>query len=661
MGRTCWRFGLGILAWALSLWGCAREVRPANPDIAFITLDTTRADRLGCYGCSLAATPVLDEFAGRATRFAYACAPTGATLPSHATMLTGLTQLEHGVYRNATFHLKDEYQTLPEMLAPRGYEAAAFISSISLDERFGTDQGFSPYRVPENTRTGEEVTDLALAWLDARAGAAPLMLWVHYWDPHDPYEPLEPFASATRGSPYDAELSYMDHHLGRLLAGLRARGLFEDAHVIIAGDHGEGLYEHGERYHGLLLYDTTIHVPLLWKLPGQTQGRVVADGVALADITPTLVELLDLAEPGPFAGRSLVPALERGRPLARAGVYTGSLIPYLTYEWSPLHAWQTEDWKYIEGPEPELYHRPSDPREERNRVTEDRAVAAAMAAALADYLRVHDRHERFVAAKEVDESLREQMGSLGYITHEDDPDEGPPGGRCFPNPMRCVYHETLFEALRTAMRGQAWEDAQAAADRILAVMPNQTQALGSKGQALLFAGHPKRAIPLLERHRELCPQDWETWRALARARFELGEYASAAGLYEQIPFGGEDMVTLRRRVGALAAAGRFDSARQTIERGRLAFASLGAETVWHQLDEAVDAVEGHGFTRLAATPGARERQVRALTRLAMRPETVRLLERWAAADPGSLEPGLRDSLLATPKKPGRSKRRAPPE
>ncbi len=415
--RPAWLIVAACLA---AVWaGCGSGRTPdRRPDVILITLDTTRADRIGCYGCDFAATPILDAFAGEATRFRDATAHIAMTLTSHTTMLTGLTQLEHGVHRNSSYLLHDEFQTLAELLKEAGYETAAFVSSYALAPQYGLTQGFDVYLCPEQEQDGRITTRQAAEWLAERGDSSSVFLWVHYWEPHDPYTPPEPFASATKGLPYDAEISYMDSLLGQLLDALRAEGRYDPAHIIMIGDHGEGLFDHDEEFHSLLIYDSTVHIPFLWKRPGQKRGTTVDPVVGCVDITPTVCDYLGLKPGAAFEGLSLRPTMEKNRPPEREGLYLGSLVPYLAFEWSPLHAWRTQEWKYIACPEPELYHITSDPGELDNRVLRDPEIATRMREQLSDYMAEHDRVDMFNSARTLSVQEREKMASLGYIINE---------------------------------------------------------------------------------------------------------------------------------------------------------------------------------------------------------------------------------------------------
>jgi len=348
----------------------------AGFNILLVTLDTTRADRIGCYGYRRAATPILDRLAASGVRFAEALTAAPETLPAHATLLTGLLPPHHGVRINTEGRLGSLHQTLAEVARGRGYQTAAFVSAFVLDARFGLDQGFDHYddRVDAtrgtafaagtNERRAGATTDAALAWLRSRDRARPFLLWVHYFDAHAPYDPPEPFASRFAGSLYDGEIAYMDAQLGRLLDGVDAAGPRDKTVVIVVGDHGESLGEHYERTHSVFLYRSTVRVPLVFSNPRLFPKPAVVDGavVSLADVAPTLLDLLGVEDPPDRDGVSLLAT--KADP--RRGVYVESLVPWLDFGWAPLFGLRTLRESYVLAPRPECYDLRTDPEERRN-------------------------------------------------------------------------------------------------------------------------------------------------------------------------------------------------------------------------------------------------------------------------------------------------------
>ena len=362
----------------------AASAAPLN--LVLVTLDTVRADHLGCYGDAAAETPNLDTLAGQGVRFAHASSQVPLTLPSHTTILTGLLPPHHGVRNNGAAPLASGTPTLATVLAGAGYRTAAFVGAFVLDHRFGLDRGFAVYDdeierpadaswLLEAQRPGDQVVDRALAWLGAD-DARPFFLWVHLYDAHAPYNPPSPYRERHPGKPYDGAVAFADAQVGRLLAALTARGLDGRTVVAITADHGESLGEHGELTHGLLLYEPVLAVPLLLRAPGLAARRLDTP-VSLVDLAPSLAGLLRRQLPAPpggaLDGRDLSPALLAGREPAAAELYAETRYPEV-FGWSPLFALRRRELKYIAAPHPELYDLQSDPQEARNLVPNDSAA-----------------------------------------------------------------------------------------------------------------------------------------------------------------------------------------------------------------------------------------------------------------------------------------------
>jgi len=421
----------GPFAFAIALtlaMACGRAKAPggtthATPDVLLVTIDTLRADRLGCYGYAAAHTPNLDALARRGARFAVAVAHAPLTAPSHASILTGVTPLGHGVRDNGAYVLPSSARTLAEDFRQAGYRTAAFVSGFPLKRRFGFDRGFDSYddhlprgkdarRTAYVERTADRTTDAALAWLDASGAAGetrkPLFAWVHYFDPHAPYEaPAEAMAGAA--SPYDGEIAFVDAQLGRLLQRLESRPQAPLV-VLVTADHGESLGEHGEDTHGIFLYDATVRVPLIVAGPEVREGAVpetVARGI---DVTPTLLDYAGLPARTTM-GRSLRRAAA-GERLADEPAYSESLHPQLQYGWAPLFAWRTAKHKLIEAPRPELYDLDVDAAEQKDAASRDPQRLEAMRRELS---RVMTAATTPSAETAVDAETKERLAALGYV------------------------------------------------------------------------------------------------------------------------------------------------------------------------------------------------------------------------------------------------------
>ena len=385
--------------------------------IVLITIDTLRADRLGAYGSTRGLTPALDRFARGAVRFTAAVTQVPLTLPAHATILTGLHPAKHGVRTNDGYRLDAGVPTLAEALHARGYATGAFIGGYPLQASSGLARGFDRYdddflrSAGVVERPADEVVRAATAWIDQHQ-SQPFFAWLHLFDPHSPYTPPAPFAAAHADAPYDGEIAYTDAAIGRLFGRLQLSGLFSRATVIIVADHGESLGEHGERTHGTFLYDATVRVPLLVKLPEGTAARDVTVPVETADLAPTIASLAD-ATLGAVDGQTLLPLISgraAGDPDRPA--YAESYYQNVLLGWSPLRAVRTGRWKFIEAPRPELYDLESDPGELRNRVDDRAALASGLQRALPSPRADASASRAPTAAGESAERLR----SLGYVS-----------------------------------------------------------------------------------------------------------------------------------------------------------------------------------------------------------------------------------------------------
>jgi choline-sulfatase len=402
---------------------------PPARHLVLVTIDTLRADRLGCYGNRDVATPNLDRIAREGALAEQAIVHVPLTRPSHASLLTGRLPAEHGLRDNVTPPLAASVPTLAETLQKAGFATAGFVSAIVLASQSGLGRGFQIYddRLPAGgddvrflnsiQRRGDETTRAAIAWLESKPGAR-LFAWVHLYDPHDPYEPPEPYASRYAGRPYDGEVAWSDELVGRLDDALKRLGLRDDTLLVVTSDHGEGLGEHGENVHGFFVYESTLHVPLLIRGPGIAAGGRIGATVGSVDLMPTVLDLLGVGVPAgrPLSGRSLAGALRGGPALAEEAAYAESLLPLLHYGWSDLRTLRESRWKYIQAPRPELYDLAHDPREERNLAEQEPARAAALRTALAAHLaREKEAPSPAEGAAAMPPDLLEKLGALGYL------------------------------------------------------------------------------------------------------------------------------------------------------------------------------------------------------------------------------------------------------
>jgi arylsulfatase A-like enzyme/Tfp pilus assembly protein PilF len=400
-------------------------------NVLLVTLDTTRADHMGCYGYAPAATPTLDGLARSGIQFSYAFCQTPLTLPSHTSLFTGAYPGTHGVRDNGGFWLKPDSLTLAEVLRRSGWITSAFVSAFVLDSRWGLNQGFDVYHdnfdfskyktigLDTVQRRGGETVDAFLAWL-AQNGDRKFFSWIHLYDPHAPYDPPDPFKTRFPDSldgQYDGEIAYVDSLLGTVFQSLESRGALGRTVIVITADHGESLGEHLEDTHGFFIYDATLRVPLIMKLPGKEfLGRVVDDPVELVDVLPSLLQILGLPVPSGTQGRSFLPALLGRAPRADRSVYAESFYPRYHYGWSQLRSLRSRHFKFIEAPGPELYDIVADPGEtnDLSRVRPELLARFRREIQSRRELNVDDAAAQAMPAR-LDSETMEKLMALGYI------------------------------------------------------------------------------------------------------------------------------------------------------------------------------------------------------------------------------------------------------
>lgn len=393
------------------------EQTKKNFNVLLITIDTLRPDRLGCYGSPYLKTPTIDDLAKDSVLFERAFAHTPLTLPSHANILLGLTPLEHGVHDNGFFRVPETYPTMATVLKESGYSCGAFIGAFPLDARFGLNRGFDIYDHGYRSDSGldfkfaerkaEEVISSALDWLKKQW--APWFLWVHCFDPHQPYEPPPPFSEKYKTDLYSGEVAYTDFALAPLFDYLKNSGQYDNTVIILTGDHGQSLGEHGEATHGYFAYNSTLWVPLIIKAPGFKPAKINTS-VCHADLLPTLCELLNKPSPAQLAGQSLVP-LMKGKKLAPRKIYFESLYAYYRRGWAPLRGFIEDNRKFIDSPIPELYDLKKDFGETKN-------LATASISREKEELNRLLKEARTVAGRpslKLDALSREKLASLGYL------------------------------------------------------------------------------------------------------------------------------------------------------------------------------------------------------------------------------------------------------
>jgi choline-sulfatase len=486
------------------------EAAPTPPNLLLITLDTTRADALGCYGAPQNPTPNLDSIAARGVRYQRALSASPLTLPAHTSLLTGLAPPEHGVRHNGTAALGSGVATVATVLQSHSYTTGAFVASRVLDHRFGLARGFDhyddrmaaelvgEYGYPE--RDAAAVTGAALEWLRQHDGK-PFFLWVHYYDPHAPYQPPRALAEGTPQGNYRGEVRHVDQQVGRLLAALPQRGA--NTVVAVVGDHGEALGEHGERTHGIFLYEETLAVPLLLAGPGvadQTPGTIVSETVASRRLAPTVLRLLGLSPEKTTALGTPLPGLANLWPDGAAPppqpVYSEATLPASAYGWSALQALSDGRWRLIAAPRPELYDLATDPAELGNLIDTHRREAFRLKQALEATMASFQPRAPGKAAD--DPELAAALRSLGYAT-------GASGTSAVAVDSRRLDPKDGIQLL----------DYLDAAKR------------------MMVSGQAAQAVKILEEMNRQSPDNVPFLNNLARAQKLIGDKAGAVATYQQ--------------------------------------------------------------------------------------------------------------------------------
>jgi arylsulfatase A-like enzyme/Tfp pilus assembly protein PilF len=426
------------------VWGCKRgsspEVAATRPNVVVVTVDTLRADHLGCYGFARARTPHIDKLATEGVLVEHAVASAPTTLPSHTSIFTGLQPPAHGVRDNGSFLVPDEALTLAERLKADGYRTQAFISAMVLHRMYNLHQGFDGYEDQlwreakgdvflNRERSGARTMDLVLEWLDGAAASAkdaPFFLWVHLFDPHAPYAPPEADAKVAP-TPYDGEIASVDRQIGRLVESLQKKNVLDDTILVFTSDHGESLGQHGEATHAVFIYESTVHVPLIVRYPRKLPaGKTYLGPVRLVDIMPTIVGLLGL-EPSPTQGTDLSAPFAGAAPPPTFAQYSESLHSEIEYGMAPLFGIRVDQWTYIRAPRPELYDRAKDPGETLNLLDPSAAASDPAGASSAGAQAMKLDHELSKTlgeldqlalvpkVKPIDEDTIEMLRALGYV------------------------------------------------------------------------------------------------------------------------------------------------------------------------------------------------------------------------------------------------------
>jgi choline-sulfatase len=529
-------------------------VSAVPPNIILITLDTTRADRMGFLRSQRGLTPNLDALAKQSVVFTRAYAQVPLTTPSHAALLTG-TYPQFSRLEDLGAPLGKDLPYLPDLLHKHGYHTAAFLGAYILDPAAaapGFERGFDVYdanfhqrkpgedRYKSVERRAEDVANRALGWL-SRHQQRPFFIWLHFYDAHDPYDPPEPFKTHYASAPYDGEIAYTDSIVGSFVEVLRKHGLYQNSVIAIAADHGEAFGEHGEERHGMFLYDETIHVPLLLKLSaGRLGGKRVEERVALAEVAPTLLEVAGIPAPSTMQARSLFPLIEmakidaakmdaakstvgdKGKTPERP-VYSETNYAHRAFGWSELHSWRTGKYLYVEAPKQELYDQSSDPDAVENLAPAAKAVADTLESQLADFQQKTSsvRSEQ----TKLDPTQAEKLRALGYLASDS---AGPnSSGKAVIDPKDKIEIANRFHRSLVDLEEDRYDEAIAELREVVRLEPDIASGHLELGRALVHVQRYEEALPVLRTAAAKNPNSGMAHYELGLALIKTGQWEAA--------------------------------------------------------------------------------------------------------------------------------------
>jgi arylsulfatase A-like enzyme/Flp pilus assembly protein TadD len=583
--RRCPALALGLSCLAGALLSCGPR-RPLIRNVLLVSIDTLRADRLSSYGFPRPTTPHIDAVAREGVLFKNAYSPVPVTLPAHCSMLTGTLPPFHGVRDNLHKRLPDSSLTLAEILKPKGFATAAVVSSFVLDRRFNLSQGFDTYddrfhavhKIGDiSERKGDETTRLATQWLAAH-GSEPFFLFIHYYDPHDDYEPPEPFASRWADDAYSGEVAFADHCVGQVLDKLKQLRVYDSTLIVITGDHGEMLGEHGELNHGFFIYESALRVPLVIRVPRATApSRQVDAPVSLIDIVPTVAALVGAPAPKRTQGVDLSPWLLGGR-VEGAGrpLFAETVTPTRYYGASSLLGVIVEGWKYIETTRPELYDLRRDPGETANLFPAEPARAESLGRVLKAVLTAAQKTAAGAEAAGLDEEARRRLESLGYLNR------GGTGSevvfdRSKEDPKDLIGFFRSDRRLSQLVEEKRYAEARVLCNQMLRQRPGFADCHLQMSRIAATEGDLTTAFTAASKAVELSPGSQPARLQLASLLQGRGDLDGAIAQYQKALDGQPDSPEARTRLGlALARKGRLAEAVESYRRA-LALAPDSAE------------------------------------------------------------------------------------
>ncbi|MDA2924965.1 sulfatase-like hydrolase/transferase, partial [Acidobacteria bacterium AH-259-L09] len=516
-------------------------------NVVLITVDTLRADHLEAYGYKKVRTPNINRLATQGAVFEDVVAPVPLTLPSHASILTGVYPLYHGIRDNAGFVLEDDQITLAEILSANGFATGAFVGSFVLDSRFGLDQGFDTYFADFQLtgmeviapgyiqRKAEEVEKRATEWLNKQVSRGqPFFCWIHFYDPHAPYDPPEPFSTRYRNRLYDGEIAYVDTVLGKLLDFLKDAAIHDETMVILTSDHGESLGEHQEKTHGYYIYQATQHVPLIWVTPDRRfAGKRVGGTVGLIDIAPSILQILGIHVPEVMQGVGLLKALLGGDQPHR-DLYAESFYARLRFGWSELRGFYRHPYKYIEAPKPELYNLRDDPQERENLYEKNRSIANSLRKELMETIDRYSLKKADKNPQKLDPDVVKALAALGYVSLRTGRTGKDRSYLDLPDPKEKIDIFNKATETYTLIRTQKFSAALKSLLEILAEDPKAVFVFHLLGTVYSKTGKHQKAVEAFRKAAQAFPQDSMLFFNMGNSYLRLGKWTEAAKAFEKV-------------------------------------------------------------------------------------------------------------------------------
>ncbi len=574
----------------LQAWGA--PVAKPKPNVILITIDTVRADHLGCYGYKDIKTPTIDSLARDGVVFEHAVSQVPLTWPSHAAILTGTYPFQNGVQDFTGQPLAPQFRSIAQAFKQQGYATGAVVSAFVLDRSWGLARGFDFYDDAFSAETfarkdiglvdrraAESVTR-ALHWLQ-KTQKRPFFLWLHLYDPHSPYDPPEPFGSQYRAHPYDGEIAYADRELGRLISWLKSTHLYDQSLIALLSDHGESLGDHGEHEHGFFIYNSTVHIPLIVKVPAgrRTKSKIIKRVVETTSVAPTLLDVASINDQmsKQFHSPSLFDDIAGSKDLA----YSETFYTFSSFGWSPLHGLETERYHYIDAPLPELYDLVADPEEKNNLAFRSAAPVAVFKDKLQSLLRISPFKPSAQSSAGLSPDALAKLSSLGYVAYRS-PVSQQALAAGLPDPKskmlefnaildaETAFHQDNFsrgEDLligvgnkdpgmyivpfllgEAALRQQKWEPAASYLTRTLDLNPNFDQAMTGLARALIYLGRGEEAKEWSQKALKFNPQNYRAWYQLGFIESKTDQRAAIADYEKAVSIQG-NFAPLRRDLG----------------------------------------------------------------------------------------------------------------